>query len=60
MDTGLRELQVSMMDMEAWRAAVDGIADSDMTEWLDWTELNWYFAYIIVTCRIHSLFKYFK
>ena len=31
-----------VIDREAWCAAV-GIAKSwDMTEWLDWTELNWY------------------
>ena len=41
MDMSLSELQELVMDSKICHAAIHGVAESDMTEQMNWTELNW-------------------
>ena len=48
LDKGLSRLRKLVMDREAWRAAIHGVA-KNQTELSDWTELN------LLTCEMSAI-----
>ena len=51
LDMGLGELWELLMDREAWRTVVHGVA-KNRTQLSDWTELNWVSNYVLIIPQV--------
>ena len=57
MDMSLSKLREVVMDRKAWHVAVHGVRESNMTEWLNWTEYNYYSCHVVEKCWVLLVYK---